>query len=94
MRNHWKSKRRRTVVRGIGATLLGVGLAGCANPGGEGEGEEGGEDEEGGDGEEGGDDEEVGDNEESGEGEGEAGDDVAQSGVPANHERRAPENAA
>ena len=48
---------RRTLLRGIGVTLLGVGLAGCSGPG---EGEDGDEeeDEEGEDGEGGGDDEE------------------------------------
>jgi hypothetical protein len=64
-----RSPGRRTLLHGIFACLLSVGVAGCAGPGGEegddeegGDGEEG-DDEEGGDGEEG-DDEEGGDGEE------------------------------
>jgi hypothetical protein len=48
---------RRTLLRRIGVTLLGVGLAGCSGPGGGEDGDEE-EDEEGEDGESDGDDEE------------------------------------
>ena len=70
-----RSPGRRTLLHGIFACLLSVGVAGCAGPGGEegddeegGDGEEG-DDEEGGDGEEG--DEEDGGDEDGEEGDGE-----------------------